>query len=172
MRDELNKLADRVETIATDWRYSDEEDRRNAIAADLRAIAASCGSGVAVGEVVFDPRPDFIATEAWIDRKAVFVDLAALPVGSKLYTAPPPPAATPRQIEQCCVCGKRFDAREQSEGGGQHGAELSDGRWVDTPECFERAATPNAQAGEDKRATDAGAAQPTARYTSFWPTPP
>lgn len=64
-----------------------------------RAIAAQ---GEAVGEIAFDPRPDFIAPSAWIERKAVFVDLAALPVGAKLYTAPAPAPArvTDKMVER------------------------------------------------------------------------
>lgn len=47
--------------------------------------------------------------------------------------------AVPR-VEQCCICGKRFDAREEREGGGPDGAELRDGRWACSSGCWEIAA--------------------------------
>lgn len=55
------------------------------------------------------------------------------------------PIKFPRR-EQCCICGNRFDAREQSEGGGPDGAQLTDGRWTCSPDCWERASAQQAPA--------------------------
>jgi hypothetical protein len=51
-------------------------------------------------------------------------------------TWPGGPFKFPRR-EQCCICGKRFDVREQSEGGGPDGAQLTDGRWTCSAEHFD-----------------------------------
>lgn len=37
----------------------------------------------------------------------------------------------------CCCCGIMFDAREKFEGGADEGAELTDGRWVCSADCWE-----------------------------------
>lgn len=36
---------------------------------------------------------------------------------------------------KCCVCGRCVDTREEDEGGDEHGAEVSPGLWVCSPEC-------------------------------------
>lgn len=38
----------------------------------------------------------------------------------------------------CCVCGAPVDTREVEDGGNPEGAELSDGRWVCSPECWDK----------------------------------
>lgn len=44
MRDEITRLAERVEQLATDWGCVDEADKRDAIAAELRALAHKAGN--------------------------------------------------------------------------------------------------------------------------------
>lgn len=36
----------------------------------------------------------------------------------------------------CCSCGRIIDTREKSEGGDDFGAELTDGRWTCSMECW------------------------------------
>lgn len=39
----------------------------------------------------------------------------------------------------CCICGASVDTREVDEGGSPDGAELSNGRWVCSPGCWDQA---------------------------------
>lgn len=56
------------------------------------------------------------------------------------------PAATsgPTYVVNCCNCGRIIDTREESEGGDQWGHELSDDRWVCSPECLDAVTDPDA----------------------------
>ncbi|MEM1151941.1 MAG: hypothetical protein AAGI03_15565 [Pseudomonadota bacterium] len=45
-----------------------------------------------------------------------------------------------RQAEHCVECGKFIDTREDWEGGDTDGAELNDGTWVCSFECWEKVA--------------------------------
>lgn len=56
------------------------------------------------------------------------------------------PAATsaPTYVVNCCNCGRIIDTREESEGGDQWGHQLSDNRWVCSPECLDAVTDPDA----------------------------
>lgn len=43
----------------------------------------------------------------------------------------------PVATANCCKCGRIVDTRERSEGGDPFGAELNDGQWVCSIECWE-----------------------------------
>jgi hypothetical protein len=43
-------------------------------------------------------------------------------------------------FKPCEQCNKPVDTREPNEGGDQHGAELSDGKWVCSFECWDKSA--------------------------------
>lgn len=47
------------------------------------------------------------------------------------------PAIIYTYMVPCCCCGIMFDAREKFEGGADEGAELTDGRWVCSADCWE-----------------------------------
>lgn len=47
------------------------------------------------------------------------------------------PSAVMIHTMRCCECGADVDIREVTDGGCPEGAELSDGRWVCSFECWE-----------------------------------
>ncbi len=56
-------------------------------------------------------------------------------------------AASPTyHVVNCCNCGRIIDTREEDEGGDGWGHELSDDRWVCSPECLDAVAEPDTQA--------------------------
>ena len=50
------------------------------------------------------------------------------------------------QTANCCKCGRIIDKREMSEGGDAFGAEMTDGRWTCSMECWEAVVDPEALA--------------------------
>lgn len=42
-------------------------------------------------------------------------------------------------FQSCCVCTKPVDPREAEDGGDDDGSQLSDGRWVCSHECWNKA---------------------------------
>lgn len=69
------------------------------------------------------------------DAEEVLEKLEAL--ASLLYpTAPAPQEQITGWIANCCSCGRIVDTREMKDGGDPFGAELSDGRWTCSAECW------------------------------------
>jgi hypothetical protein len=47
-------------------------------------------------------------------------------------------------VANCCHCGRIVDTRETKHGGDAFGAQLNDGRWTCSPECWDAIVEPNA----------------------------
>lgn len=61
-----------------------------------------------------------------------------------MLSASPAATSAPTYVVNCCNCGRIIDTREESEGGDQWGHELSDDRWVCSPECLDAVTDPDA----------------------------
>lgn len=74
----------------------------------------------------------------------------------------PSPAASPASPSgpsyavNCCNCGRIVDTREKDEGGDGFGAELSDGRWTCSPECWDAVVEPASLASNATPAATSG----------------
>lgn len=61
-----------------------------------------------------------------------------------MLSASPAATSAPTYVVNCCNCGRIIDTREESKGGDQWGHQLSDNRWVCSPECLDAVADPDA----------------------------
>lgn len=133
-----------------------------------KSSCTACGKGIATGlgrhcTVSATPAPAAGGLEAVAEIEAIFrrhlqandyakdlikrIALDVVPVARKaLSAALAAPAATsaPTHVVNCCNCGRIIDTREESEGGDQWGHQLSDNRWVCSPECLDAVADPDA----------------------------
>lgn len=83
--------------------------RAHAVLMYLDRLEHSLAAGKAVGVVEFDPRPADIAPQAWSERRVNWEDFDALPVGAKLYLAPP---ADPAKASGSAPDGWLLELRE------------------------------------------------------------
>lgn len=89
-----------------------------------------------------------LAEGAWEERYQFFGELVAL--------ASPAATSAPTYVVNCCNCGRVIDTREESEGGDQWGHELSDDRWVCSPECLDAVTDPDAAPAATSAETQGG----------------
>ena len=93
----------------------------------------------ALGKAIFEAhREQYVGTSLWPMRRWDEVEQSTRDHWTKV-------ARRLSGAQQCCMCGKRFDAREREEGGGPEGAQLADGRRTCSPDCWEHACAQQAE---------------------------